>query len=78
VAEAIVSKVWAGSSGQVIIPGFGTTLTFLSALPHWYQIGLKAKGTQIMTNWKGRQVIDLEKWKVDDKRGPRARESLFN
>ncbi|KAE9382044.1 NAD(P)-binding protein [Stipitochalara longipes BDJ] len=63
VAEAIVQKVWAGKSGQVILPGFGKTLAFLRGFPHWYQVGLRAKGENIMTKWKGRQVIDLEKWK---------------
>jgi len=61
VAEAIVEKVWKGRSGQVIIPGFGVTLTFLRGFPHWYQVGLRAKGENIMTKWKGRQVIDPNK-----------------
>jgi short-subunit dehydrogenase len=69
VAEAIVRKVWAGHSGQVIIPGFGVTLTFLRGFPHWYQVGLRAKGQNIMKKWKGRQVIDLDKWKVGEKDG---------
>lgn len=67
VAEAIVKKVLAGHSGQVIIPGFGATLTFLRGFPHWYQLGLRAKGEKIMTNWHGRQVIDVEKWKSGEK-----------
>jgi len=64
-----VKNIWEGRSGQVIIPGFGASLTFLRAFPHWYQVGLRAKGQNIMTNWKGRQVIDLEKWKVGEKDG---------
>ncbi|KAG4411554.1 hypothetical protein IFR04_015313 [Cadophora malorum] len=67
VAEAIVKKVLAGHSGQVIIPGFGSTLTFLRGLPHWYQLRLRSKGESIMTNWHGRQVIDVEKWKENEK-----------
>lgn len=63
VAEGIVKMVWGGKSGQVIVPGFGVTLAFLRGLPHWYQVGLRAKGENIMTSWKGRQVIDVEKWK---------------
>jgi short-subunit dehydrogenase len=63
VAEAIVQKVWRGCSGQLILPGFGATLTFLRGFPHWYQVGLRAEGANIMTKWKGRQVIDLDKWK---------------
>jgi all-trans-retinol dehydrogenase (NAD+) len=63
VAEAIVKQVLTGSSGQVILPGFGVIITFLRGLPHWYQIRLRAQGAKIMTNWHGRQVIDVEKWK---------------
>lgn len=69
VAEAIVKKVLAGHSGQVIIPGFGATLAFLRGFPHWYQLKLRAKGESIMTNWHGRQVIDVEKWKEGEKDG---------
>lgn len=63
VAEAIVKQVLTGSSGQVILPGFGAILTFLRGFPHWYQNRLRAQGKNIMTNWNGRQVIDIEKWK---------------
>jgi all-trans-retinol dehydrogenase (NAD+) len=58
VAEAIVKKVLSGHSGQVIVPGFGTTLTLLRAMPHWYQDRVRSKGANIMPNWKGRQVMD--------------------
>lgn len=71
-AEAIVKQVLSGKSGQVIAPGFGVTLAFLRGMPHWYQIGLRSDGAKIMTEWKGRQVIDVEKWKTD---GERANES---
>lgn len=71
VAEAIVKQVLSGKSGQVIAPGFGVTLAFLRGMPHWYQIGLRNDGAKIMTEWKGRQVIDVEKWKTD---GERAKE----
>lgn len=66
VADEIVKKVLKGSSGQVIIPGFGSTLTFLRGLPHWYQIRLRNEGEKIMTNWHGRQVIDVDKWGSKD------------
>ena len=62
VAEEIVKKVLKGSSGQVIIPGFGVTLAFLRGFPHWYQLRLRSDGEKIMTNWHGRQVIDVDKW----------------
>jgi len=68
VAEAIVKQVLSGSSGQVILPGFGSTLTFLRGFPHWYQMRLRNDGASIMTNWNGRQVIDVEKWKTDAER----------
>jgi len=63
VAEAIVKQVLTGSSGQIILPGFGALLSFLRGFPHWFQISLRARQQNIMTNWHGRQVIDLEKWK---------------
>jgi all-trans-retinol dehydrogenase (NAD+) len=62
VAEEIVKKVLKGSSGQVIIPGFGVTLAFLRGFPHWYQMRVRSDGGKIMTNWHGRQVIDVDKW----------------
>lgn len=67
VAEAIVKQVLTGRSGQVIIPGFGSVLTFFRAMPHWYQLKTRNDGAEIMTDWHGRQVIDVEKWKVDGK-----------
>ena len=67
VAEAIVKQVLTGRSGQVIIPGFGNILTFFRGMPHWYQLKTRNDGAQIMTDWHGRQVIDVEKWKTDGK-----------
>lgn len=69
VAEMIVEKVMGGKSGQVIVPGFGGLLTLLRGFPHWYQVGLRKKGANIMPKWKGRQVIDPETWKVGDGEG---------
>jgi short-subunit dehydrogenase len=63
VAEAIVKQVLTGSSGQVILPGFGAISSFLRGFPHWYQIRLREQQKNVMTNWRGRQVIDVEKWK---------------
>lgn len=75
VAEAIVTQILTGKSGQIILPGFGAVLTFLKGMPHWYQIGLRAKGQNIMTNWKGRQVIDVEKWKAGGEKDGNGSES---
>ncbi|PMD15989.1 NAD(P)-binding protein [Hyaloscypha hepaticicola] len=75
VAEAIVEKVWKGKSGQVIIPGFGVTLTFLRGLPHWYQVGLRAKGENIMTKWRGRQVMDPNK--IGEKEGSESSSTVL-
>ena len=61
VAEAIVKQVLSGNSGQVVLPGFGNILTLLRFMPHWYQLGVRNGGEKFMTNWKGRQVIDVEK-----------------
>ncbi|KAF1822019.1 NAD(P)-binding protein [Dissoconium aciculare CBS 342.82] len=63
VAEAIVKKVLSGTAGQVLVPEFATTLPFIRTYPHWMQVGMRARGENIMTKWNGRQVIDVEKWK---------------
>lgn len=60
VAEGIVKQVLAGHSGQVILPGFATSLTFFRGLPHWYQIRTRSAGEVIMKKWHGRQVIDVD------------------
>ncbi|KAE8442819.1 hypothetical protein EG329_002791 [Mollisiaceae sp. DMI_Dod_QoI] len=65
VAEAIVKQVLSGSSGQIILPGFAALFTLFKGFPHWYQIRTRAKGEKIMKKWHGRQVIDVENWKVD-------------
>lgn len=62
VAEEIVKKVLSGKSGQVILPPFGVIATFMRGLPHWYQIRARNDGLSFMKNWKGRQVIDIEKY----------------
>lgn len=65
VAEEIVKKVLSGKSGQVIIPGAAGLLTVLRGFPHWYQVRARSQAQNIMTNWHGRQVIDVDKWKED-------------
>jgi all-trans-retinol dehydrogenase (NAD+) len=57
VADEIATQIFSTRSGQVITPIFGSTLQSLRAMPHWYGYGLRAKGENIMTNWKGRQVV---------------------
>lgn len=69
VAEGIVKQVLSGHSGQVIVPGFAGMLTLFRGFPHWHQIRTRSAGASIMTKWNGRQVIDVEKWKKDDKEG---------
>lgn len=66
VAEAIVDKMMAGYSGQVMIPGLGWILTSFRSTPHWLQNTMITKGADAMSNWKGRQVIDVEKWRPRD------------
>lgn len=66
VAEAIVKQVLTGSSGQVLVPGAGSFLTFLRGFPHWYQIRMRAAQDKNMIRWHGRQVIDVEKWKANE------------
>ncbi|KAI5466126.1 hypothetical protein BGZ63DRAFT_470134 [Mariannaea sp. PMI_226] len=58
VAEAVVKQVLTGRSGQVVIPGTGTILAALRALPDWYSVRLRAKAEAAMTNFRGRQVIE--------------------
>lgn len=66
VAESIVRQVLTGRSGQVIVPKFGTTLSALAAMPHWYQVRLRSKGANIMASFRGRQVVtDLDKFYAD-------------
>ncbi|KAI8632384.1 NAD(P)-binding protein [Xylariaceae sp. FL1651] len=63
VADAICKKIFTGRSGQVITPTFGSTLQLIQAMPHWYAYNLRAKGQNIMKNWKGRQVVkDLDEY----------------
>jgi all-trans-retinol dehydrogenase (NAD+) len=61
VAEEIVKKVLTGTSGQVILPGFGSWLALFKGFPHWMQIRARNNGEKIMTNWHGRQVMDVDK-----------------
>ncbi|KAH6998081.1 hypothetical protein BKA56DRAFT_664708 [Ilyonectria sp. MPI-CAGE-AT-0026] len=58
VADAVVKQVLSGRSGQVVLPGTGTILTALRAMPDWYSIRLRAKAEVAMTNFRGRQVIE--------------------
>jgi all-trans-retinol dehydrogenase (NAD+) len=62
VAEAIVKQIMTGRSGQVIIPGFGNLFTLFRGFPHWFQLQTRADREKMMSNWNGRQVIDLDKW----------------
>lgn len=62
VAEAVVRQILSGKSGHIIKPSLGATMRALRAMPHWYSYGIRAKGENFMTNWKGTQVIkDLDK-----------------
>lgn len=56
VAEAIVEKVLAGSSGQVVLPGICNLYTGFRGWPHWMQNALRQSGHGTMVNWRGRQV----------------------
>ncbi|KAG0650625.1 T-toxin biosynthesis RED2 [Hyphodiscus hymeniophilus] len=69
VAEAIVNQVLTGRSGQVIIPGFGSVFTFFRGMPHWFQLRTRNNLAKGMKDWQGRQVIDVEKWKVGEREG---------
>ncbi|RWA06567.1 hypothetical protein EKO27_g8532 [Xylaria grammica] len=76
VADAICRQIFTGRSGQVITPRFGKFLQLIQAMPHWYSYGLRAKGESIMTNWKGRQVVeDLDTYYADKEKAPDPGES---
>lgn len=75
VAEGIVEKILAGHSGQLILPGFGVTSTILRFLPHWAQIRVRSDGEKFMTNWNGRQVIDVDKDYQIAGKGPKKEDS---
>ncbi|ROT36823.1 NAD(P)-binding protein [Sodiomyces alkalinus F11] len=59
VAEAVVDQVLSGRSGHVVVPGVaGTLASALRALPHWYQLRVRAKGQSFMAGFSGRQVVE--------------------
>jgi len=67
VAEAIVRQVLSGKSNQLLLPSFANTLPVLAGMPHWYQTRLRSKNQAIMTNFRGRKVVeDVERF-YDDK-----------
>ncbi|PQE27439.1 short-chain dehydrogenase protein [Rutstroemia sp. NJR-2017a BVV2] len=68
VAEGIAKKILSGKSGQGIFPGFGVVLTFMRAMPGWYQNRVRNQGQNIMKNWNGRQVLDVDKWYAEKQR----------
>jgi NAD(P)-dependent dehydrogenase (short-subunit alcohol dehydrogenase family) len=77
VAEAVVRKVLSGTSGQVLVPEFCTTMPFMRTYPHWLQVGMRAGSEKVMTEWKGRQVIDVDKWQSGaEKAAEKAKEKV--
>ncbi len=74
VAQVIVEKVLSGKSGQVILPGFGGLLAGMRAWPHWMQIRMRANGEKLMTNWRGRQVIDVDQCSEEEKKEEEKKE----
>lgn len=62
VAEAIVKKVLAGTSGQVVLPGAASFIApVIRSWPFWMQARLRNDLEKVMRNWNGRQVVDPEK-----------------
>lgn len=69
VAEEIVKKILTGKSGQLVVPATGSSLPWLRAFPHWYQIAFRARSERLMSTFNGRQVVqDLEKHYADKER----------
>jgi short-subunit dehydrogenase len=63
VARGVVRQVLSGKSGQVIMPLVGNVFPALAAMPHWYQVGLRARCGTTMTNFRGRRVVkDLDEY----------------
>ncbi|TVY19812.1 Dehydrogenase RED2 [Lachnellula arida] len=77
VAEGIVKQVLSGHSGQVILPGSASLLTFFRGFPHWYQKRVRGKGAHFMRKWNGRQVIDLDKWKREESGGSESASTVL-
>ncbi|ORY66412.1 estradiol 17-beta-dehydrogenase [Pseudomassariella vexata] len=66
VADAIATQIFSGKSGQIITPTLGWTLRWLRGLPQWYSYRLRSKAQNIMSNFRGRQVIqDVDKHYAD-------------
>lgn len=64
VAEATVRAVLAGKSDHIILPVGNVGITTLKGWPTWAQVGLRKDMVKMMTEWKGRQVLqpsELEK-----------------
>ena len=58
VAEAIVQQVLKGESGQIILPGFYKLLVcHFRSLPTWLQHASRSGMTNLMQNFRGRQVM---------------------
>lgn len=55
--EAVVKQVLTGRSGTVVLPEFGSTLSWLRGLPDWHGIRVRSKAQGVMKNWSGRQVV---------------------
>ncbi|KAI1428195.1 hypothetical protein F5Y12DRAFT_79780 [Xylaria sp. FL1777] len=76
VADAICRQIFKGRSGQVVTPTFARLIQLMQAMPHWYSYSLRVKGQNIMTNWKGRQVVeDLDTYYADKEKASNPEES---
>ncbi|KAF2747152.1 dehydrogenase/reductase SDR family member 8 precursor [Sporormia fimetaria CBS 119925] len=58
VAEGIVKAVLKGKSAHLLLPEVGWLLVpLLRTLPLWMQYGLRKRLESLMSNWRGRQVV---------------------
>lgn len=57
VAEAIVDKVVAGRSGEVVLPLFGHVLPWVRVLPSWLGYSQRAATGGLMKKFTGRDVV---------------------
>jgi short-subunit dehydrogenase len=57
VAEATVRAVLAGKSDHIILPVGNVGVTTLKGWPTWMQVGMRKDMKKLMSEWKGRQVL---------------------
>lgn len=77
IADAICKQIFTGKSGHVTLPAFGSAISLLRAMPYWYAYNLRAQADNIMSTFRGRQVVeDLEKHYAEKEKTSEIEESV--